>query len=479
MIAYALDVQDLAAQGQNRLDIAATAILGRTACGVTLDDEQLGHLGIAHGAVGQLAGQARRLEQALAARGLASLTRGVAGLGRLLGLLDDLARLLGVFLEVVGKPLRHHLAHERAHEGAAQLGLGLALELRVGKLHGDDRRQALAHVVAREVGVLLLQDVLLARVIVDHAGECCAEALEVHAALRRVDVVREAHDRLGVRGVPLHRDLDLAGAVGRQPRLGRAGKVDGLLQAVGNVLALVQELDEVDDAARVAVFVHARRQLALVLEHDLQVLVQEGRLLQTVAQDVVVVDGGLEDLVIRPKRRGGARGLGRAHLDHLLRGLTAGELHLVDLAVAAHLNDHLLGQRVHDRHADAVQAAGHLVRRVVELAARVQDGHNDLERRDLLHRVLVHRDATAVVDDGDGVIGVNRDLDLGAEARHGLVDGVVDDLPHQVVQAAGACGTDVHARALADSLKTLEDLDFASAVFILFRHAHLPLFKKC
>lgn len=36
VVAHALDVQNLAAQGQNRLDVSATAVLGRTACRVAL-----------------------------------------------------------------------------------------------------------------------------------------------------------------------------------------------------------------------------------------------------------------------------------------------------------------------------------------------------------------------------------------------------------------------------------------------------------
>ena len=56
VVAHALDVQNLAAQGQNRLDVSATAVLGRTACRVALYDEELGQLGIAHRAVGELTG---------------------------------------------------------------------------------------------------------------------------------------------------------------------------------------------------------------------------------------------------------------------------------------------------------------------------------------------------------------------------------------------------------------------------------------
>ena len=42
--------------------------------------------------------------------------------------------------------------------GVAELGLGLALELGIGQLDADDRGQALAHVIAGEVGVGVLED---------------------------------------------------------------------------------------------------------------------------------------------------------------------------------------------------------------------------------------------------------------------------------------------------------------------------------
>ena len=94
--------------------------------------------------------------------------------------------------------------------GVAQLGLGLALELRVGQLDADDRRQALADVVAREVGVVVLEDRVLARVVVERARQRGAEAGDVGAAVDRVDVVGEGEDALAVAVVVLERDFDLA-----------------------------------------------------------------------------------------------------------------------------------------------------------------------------------------------------------------------------------------------------------------------------
>ena len=94
----------------------------------------------------------------------------------------------------------------------------------------------------------------------------------------------------------------------------------------------------------------------------------------------------------------------------------------------------------------------------------MQHGEHDLGRR---LAVLVHDadgDAAAVVDHRDGVVWVDGDLDAGAVAGERLVDGVVDDLEDEVVQAARAGGADVHAGALADRLEALEYLDIFGVV---------------
>jgi hypothetical protein len=81
--------------------------------------------------------------------------------------------------------------------------------------------------------------------------------------------------------------------------------------------------------------------------------------------------------------------------------------------------------------------------------------------------LLLHdadRDAPAVVADGHGAVGVDRHVDRVAVTRQGLVDGVVDDLVHEVVQAALAGRADVHAGALANGLQPLEDGDVLGVV---------------
>ena len=128
------------------------------------------------------------------------------------------------------------------------------------------------------------------------------------------------------------------------------------------------------------------------------------------------------------------------------------------------LGDQVGRQRVDDRDADAVQAAGDLVAAAAELAAGVQLGERDRDRGQLLAGRGVGGDAAAVVLDADRAVGGEGQHDPVAVAGQGLVDRVVHDLPDQVVQAALAGRADVHARALADRLEPLEDLDRGGVV---------------
>ena len=75
------------------------------------------------------------------------------------------------------------------------------------------------------------------------------------------------------------------------------------------------------------------------------------------------------------------------------------------------------------------------------------------------------RNATAVIDNAYGVVHVDRDVDFGGVARHGLVDGIVHHFVNEMMQT-GAVGdvADVHARTLTNGFKTFQNLDVAFVV---------------
>src|SRR6185437_8757236 len=136
------------------------------------------------------------------------------------------------------------------------------------------------------------------------------------------------------------------------------------------------------------------------------------------------------------------------------------------VAVPADLDVDPRGERVHHGDANAVQAAGDRVRLTVELAARVQGGHDDLERRPLLHRVLIDGDTAPVVLHPDPAVGQQGYLDLAGVARQRLVHRVIHNLVHKVVQSALAGRADVHAGTLTDSFKALKYRDGPRIVIV-------------
>ena len=211
----------------------------------------------------------------------------------------------------------------------------------------------------------------------------------------------------------------------------------------------------------------------LVLEADLEALVQEGVGLQA-------LDDGLgpeldalarrtrcasgQNVIVEPRAAAGRR----TDLLELADGLAAVlERHPVALAALVDLGDELRGQGVDDGDADAVEAAGDLVAAPAELPAGVEHGHDDLEGALPLVLALgvgLEGDAAAVVDDPAAAVGQQGDVDAVALAGHGLVDGVVDDLPDEVVEAGEAGRADVHAGPASDGLEALQHVDVLGAV---------------
>ncbi len=345
------------------------------------------------------------------------------------------------------------LLHERLDFGVAQFGLGLALELRLGNLDRDHRCQPLTDIVTGEVGLLLLEELPVLGVLVDHAGQRRPETLLVGAALVGVDGVGEGVHRLGVAGVPLHGDLDLVAHA-------FSGEIHHTL--VDRLFGAVDVFDEVHQPAGVvegAVFdlllrcgllggfllgrLRCRCGIAdhliddlgrgdpLIGQGDGQGLVEEGHLLKPAGHRLEVVVRGLKDSRIRPEPDGGTGLLaGLALFERPWHGVVVALEPLV--SVPADIGFQAGGQRVDHRDADPVQTTRDLIGALFELSAGMQDGHHDVDGR---NTGLVHldRDTPAVVGDLHPAVLENPHVDLVRVAGHGLVHGIVDDLPDQVV----------------------------------------------
>ena len=241
-----------------------------------------------------------------------------------------------------------------------------------------------------------------------------------------------------VAGVPLPRDLDFAlgTGVGERADVGEQ-----------RLLRVIEMAYEVDDAGVVAERDVLLATGPLVGERDRETAVEERHDLQTFGHGRGAELDLLEHFGIGPERdrRAGVaalRGrdgfqlaLGNAGLHRAAaRALLDRVLLTIRVTVAVDLEDQSRRQRVDDRHTHTVEPTRDLVAAAAELPARVQGRHHDLGRGTaLVLRMLVDRDTAPVIGDAHSSVGQQGDIHPGAVAGHGLVDRVVDDLPHEVV----------------------------------------------
>ena len=142
-------------------------------------------------------------------------------------------------------------------------------------------------------------------------------------------------------------------------------------------------------------------------------------------------------------------------------------------AVAVDGQRYPVGQRVDDGYAHAVQAAGDFVAVVVELAARVQYGHDDFGGGASFFRVDAGGHTAPVVCHADGIVGMDGYGDFVAMSGERFVNGVVEHLEHHVVQAAAVLRVaDIHTGAFAYRFQAFQHLYAVGAVFFVFLVSH-------
>ena len=175
----------------------------------------------------------------------------------------------------------------------------------------------------------------------------------------------------------------------------------------------VEETHEGAQAAFIFHFLDLRLDAAMVRQHDPHARIEERQLAQAVLQRrIIELDHGEGR---RARHESDARaGLADcfAHDLERLHRHAVGEAHEMLLAGAPDGEIELGGECVDDGHADAVQAARHLVGVLVELPAGVELRHDHFGRRDAFALVDLGRDATAVILDRDRAIGVERHKNL-------------------------------------------------------------------
>jgi len=227
---------------------------------------------------------------------------------------------------------------------------------------------------------------------------------------------------------------------------------------VEHLLGFVDVLHEGDDATVEFEFVALAR--ALVGDADVQARVQKRQLPQSLGERIEVEFHDLEDGGVWLEGDFGAAQIGDPDLRDLLLGHAPGVLLLVDFSLPLDLETKPLRKRVHAGHADAVEPAGDLIGGILELAACVQLGHHYVDGVHPLNgRVRADRYSAPVVLDGNGIVDVDDELNVGADSGESLVHCVVYHFVNEMMQAVGPRVAHVHPGAFADGFQSLQDRD--------------------
>ena len=352
----------------------------------------------------------------------------------------------------------HQAVHHALDIRGDELVLGLAAELRVRHLHGEDAGEAFAEVVAVELHLFFLGDALAFHVRLHDARQRHAEAADVGATIALGNVVRigEHAFRNGVR--PLRRHFHGDAAAGD---FFGGGKVEDVIVQwlAGAVLVLHVSFDAA------VVLEHLEALVAFVAQFDAHAAVQERQFTQATGEVLEVEHCLLEDDRARLETHAGAAPVRRADFRQRRLRVAVAVFLAVQAAIAANAEMQHFGKRIHHRHAHAMEAARDLVGVLVELAAGMQHRHDDFSGTTPLTGVDVRGDAAPVVLHRHGFVGVYGDGDAVTVAGQRLVDGVVHHLEHHVMQAGAVVRVaDVHAGALAHRVQPFQHRDAAGVV---------------
>ena len=275
-----LHVEYFASNRQQRLETGITGGLGCAQCGITLDDEQFGHIVIAGLAVGQFRRHGRGFKRVLTACDFLGLARLHAGMHFADDFLQHAAGLFLVTAFGAGNHLTElligHSGDDRLDLRGAEHVLGLALELRFGDADGDDGHQTGENVVTFHLHMGILEIHLeFARVVLDGLahllGDALEEAVHVHAAAGRLHHVDEAAHGGVVAVGPSHGDIDCAitrhllrmqfTIVSDRLRFFNIRVLAGDAPNIGDRFAFGQEVDEILHASGMAEFFDARMRI--------------------------------------------------------------------------------------------------------------------------------------------------------------------------------------------------------------------------
>ena len=152
---------------------------------------------------------------------------------------------------------------------------------------------------------------------------------------------------------------------------------------------------------------------------------------------------------------------------------------LIYLSISENLRKHVRRECIHAAYTHTMQTTADLVRAFIELTAGMKHGHNDLKSRLMKFLMLINRNATTVIFNGNGAVFIERNLNICAVTCHGFVDRVIHCLVDKMMKSLLTDVANVHGRTLTNSLKPFKDLDIRGRIICLGVLIFCHFLQKC
>ena len=115
-----------------------------------------------------------------------------------------------------------------------------------------------------------------------------------------------------------------------------------------------------------------------------------------------------------------------------------------------------------------MQAAGNLIASAAEFSAGMQNGKHDRNSRQTGFMLYPYRDTASIIGNIHNVSRQQLYDNSVTESSQGLVNGIIHNLIHQMVQPSRPCGADIHARAFPYRFQAFQHLNLVAVIFFLY-----------
>ena len=275
-------------------------------------------------------------------------------------------------------------------------------------------------------------------------------------AVRGIDIIYESKDAFCKAVIVLESNF-------HQNAVLFAGSIKNIfIQGCSGVIQVRNEFLDTAFVVEGMVLFHAFTQVEQI---DLQTFCQERSFAETLFQNVIFENCFFENLIIGQEMHESTSNVCFAHNSQRSNYVTSGIFLFMDLTIAVNLYHQPFRQSIYNGRTNAVQTAGNLISAAAEFTTGMKDGKYHLQGRHAFLLIDIDRDTTAIIHNGNGVIGMDFYSDFVAEASQSFVNGVIYDFINQMMQTSGTGGADIHTGTLADCLQTFQDLNLTCIIF--------------